>query len=421
MRELLYGLIISWINLEKIEYRKREDRMKLFIPFYNKYCYLMKKGVLMVLYILFCIVLYFLIKEKLLNVGYVLIVFALIMGVQTFMAYAQIDVLNEKYDLIEYCNGGFFSKNEKKKNNNVIYLLLVIMNGGLGVGLIIFVETINILYIKDNVVNYLCLGIFSILIYLYQLLIDYNKWIECNIKNDRYEEEYLWICISTIVLLFVKINNVKMNILKLDKCIKTLDYIINSKLWLWTALGIITYILINKLKVLVQNKRNCYCFYNIKKEFYHKEVKTKITFYNMVLLVFLLFDKTSVSCNLIMVVIVNFLFTIYNNRFLINDSFLNYYYMINNEKIFIKISVETIAFSWIAFVYGTLVLNNQRDSVPLCLFLGALLLLFNNILNTFVYQYIFATKAEDRQKQSLVECINGIMYIFEILILAGMS
>lgn len=421
MIAFLYKVIISWISLEKIEYRKRKDRIKLFIPFYNKYCYLLKKGVIMMLYILCCAVLYPLIKGNFLNVGYVLLVLALIMSFQSFMAYAQIDLLNEKYNLIEYSNCGFFSESEKKNNNKVMYLLLLIMNGGIGVGLILFVELINIMYTKDNIINYVCLGVFSILIYLYQLLIEYNKWIERNIKSDNYEDGYLWICISTIVLLFVKINNVKINILKLDECKRALDYIINSKLWFWTLLGIIAYILINKIMLLVQNKRTYYCFSNIKKEFYYKEVKGKITFYNIVLLLFVLFDKTSISCNLIMVVLVSFLFTIYNNRFLLNDSFLNYYYMINNKNLFMKLSIETIIFPLLAIVYGTLILNNQASGILRSMLLGVLLLLFNKISNTFAYQYFFRTKAEDKQKQDFIEIINGFMYIFEIIILVGLS
>lgn len=412
MKKILDSLLI----IEKIEYRKKQDKNKLWLPFYNYYIYLLQKTVFACVLGISLILLFDLIKKRYLPIGYVILALAVYMLLQCYLVDTQISLFDDKYNIVSYLNGGMFTRKQKNKNKKIIEALLIFYNGGLGILLILVFELLNVCVIKDNIISLACLGLMPVIIYLFNIKYEYIKWIKKNINNIKNKDCYFGIIISFIAAMIIKLLDYKLENISKSGIRKTIDSSLKSDLSIYLVAFVVIYIITLLLaNVIKKNKK--YYLNGIYREFFYKEVESKIIFFNCLLVFFLLFDFKCLKENLLMTVLVSFLFTVYNNRFLLNDSFSNYYYMINSKrKMFSVITKETMVFGMALLIISTFIINQISLNLLKVIIFNVGLYFLNIIINLFIYRELMKKKADQRKKMNYIEIISGGLYLSEILV-----
>lgn len=362
------------------------------------------------------ILLFDLIKKRYLPIGYVILALAVYMLLQCYLVDTQISLFDDKYNIVSYLNGGMFTRKQKNKNKKIIEALLIFYNGGLGILLILVFELLNVCVIKDNIISLACLGLMPVIIYLFNIKYEYIKWIKKNINNIKNKDCYFGIIISFIAAMIIKLLDYKLENISKSGIRKTIDSSLKSDLSIYLVAFVVIYIITLLLaNVIKKNKK--YYLNGIYREFFYKEVESKIIFFNCLLVFFLLFDFKCLKENLLMTVLVSFLFTVYNNRFLLNDSFSNYYYMINSKrKMFSVITKETMVFGMALLIISTFIINQISLNLLKVIIFNVGLYFLNIIINLFIYRELMKKKADQRKKMNYIEIISGGLYLSEILV-----
>jgi hypothetical protein len=334
------------------------------------------------------------------------------------MAEPSVHLFNDKYHFIEYLNSGIFTEQEKKYNNMVLINIVALINAGIYILSIVYFELLNIFVIKENIFNYMCLGIFGIFIYIYQLNLDYYKWIEVNIKKTKFKYSNIWVWISLVVLIFAKNTSLYIPHFNIGSFIGILDFIIYCNLWKWLLTISLLYLILNKAfykKIeLTINAQHKYLFNDIAKEFYYRDVRHVICTYHWLIFIALIFNRHCIAFNLLITVITCFLFTPYNNRFFLNEKFLSYYSMIRSKNLFIKTCKSTYYFAAYFILLSTIIINQIDTKLIFYLLANYLLFTFNILMNTLIYTFGYSKIEEDKTKLTNVEIASGMLYLIQL-------
>lgn len=414
----MFDLRVVFLTLKVItllEYRQNKVKYSQFIPFYNFFIY---NIVTVSPYFILLLVLGLtsnLIIMGYFKIEYIFMILSFFLCFLSFMSEAYIELFEQKYNFIKYINCGIFNLKEKSINNRGLAILMIGKNSIIYILSIFYFNFLNIYIIKENIIFHLFVSFGSLFIYCLSLIIGYRSWLNNNILKRKNSNMNLSIFIGLICIFLSKIF--KINILKID--FNNIRIIFEQPIFIFLFyLFIVVYIIIsNNFVIKSPIKFKKIIFKNIIKEFYEREVKNKLTVFVWILFSVNLFQGSEIGKNLLIIIIVSFMFSIYNNRFMLCIDFLNYYYLIANKNFFISICKHTFFFPFSITIISTIFLNywNIKNILLYGLF-NVLLLFFNIAIGTAIYSLGFKTINEDKKKLSNIEIMSGIFYIFELII-----
>ncbi|MCH4259783.1 MAG: hypothetical protein LKF87_12720, partial [Clostridium tyrobutyricum] len=113
-----------------------------------------------------------------------------------------------------------------------------------------------------------------------------------------------------------------------------------------------------------------------------------------------------------------FLFTQYNQRYLLSDSFLNYMKLFNSkDKLLYSINKELIKIELVIAAVFILSIQNLTLLSFVYILIGISFFLVNIIINTFIYNNGLNLQYSNTEKINLIEKISGIFYVVELLLI----
>ncbi|MGX7112241.1 hypothetical protein [Gemella cuniculi] len=351
-------------------------------------------------------------------------IFSVFLCLSAFMSEAYIEIFEQKYELIKFLNCGLFNVEERAQNNRDLIVIILGINTGIYIVSIVYYNLLNIFFIQENILYYVYVTFGAWFIYCFSLITGYRRRIRKSIDKKNNGNVKLSLFMGLLCTLLLKILKIDFSNISIDYLLKIINqwiklewYIFISLIFLFIISHILIYNHSNKESQRIDKKR---IFKDIVKEFYEREVKNKLSIFIWILCIINFIDGSEIGKNLLITIIICFMFSIYNNRFMLNSDFLNYYYLVANDKLFIYICKIILVFPLSITIISTIILNCfDIKKILTYEFINVLFLFFNVFVGTIIYSYGFKIINEDEKKLSNVELINGIFYIIELLIVVN--
>ncbi|ELP57777.1 hypothetical protein F502_17472 [Clostridium pasteurianum DSM 525 = ATCC 6013] len=113
-----------------------------------------------------------------------------------------------------------------------------------------------------------------------------------------------------------------------------------------------------------------------------------------------------------------FLFSHYNQRYLLTDKFLNYIKLFkSNNNVILHITKKLLPIEIIHCIICLIFINKFSLQSLLYIFIGIMLFLLNILINSLIYHRGLKLKYSNRDKDDIISKISGGLYIIQFLIL----
>lgn len=421
MKQFLRTFLEIKRNINKIEYRKRKEAIEGVIPFYNTYVHNTLKIIKYLLIFLFVNSIVIIFKAYSYKWSYIIGFINILILVNAFFSEGNIGAQEEKHNTLSFFYSGIFSHTELKQISGVYKIYLFIVNVGIYVEVLIYLYIVNFFMFHEGFFVLLIESCLCVLLYIIFLCKNYKKYVEEKFKMIAYRKTVSGI---KIVFLLGSIILFKLRVLKIEN-IKDLigDVVKNIKDWHnagYIAFILLIIIVINILtyKRGLSIRANYYTknsvLSGIQKQFYYDEVKNKISFGLFISSAMLILGYNDIDSVLIISIIMMFLFSIYNNRFLLNCRFENYYNLVNKRNIFFKISKDTCMFTLTAIVVSITIVSDA-DNIIYNLCVAVLMLIQNYIIHSYIYIHGYSIPSE--KKLQNIEIMSGLYYVLQIVLI----
>ncbi len=429
-------------------YREFEGKYGKYIPFLNKklYYFSIMLRITLLLIMLEITTLFF--EKNLFKMETAYIVVLCFLAFNLIVLTPALKIQDEKYRIFSFFLGGLFNEEEKRKNNRVLILYAWSYHVS-----VFFIFILFILKTLHNIENgnftgnllfhtniLLAIGL-VILIECQKYFIKYHS-IGINGKKSRNLSSYLLFFLGILVVLFIKMYHIDLFSYfskGLEGVYSSLAAIIykehSTSLNSIVLLGLIgTYILLFKGNLLTRYEWNRFS-HNSKEttkivatlrkkgnplvyDFIQREVIGKLNMVPLALMILLSIEISPLKKNLILTVIIGFLFTQYNQRYYLKHSFLNYIKMCGHSKrIIIKVLYQLIPLQLLILTFCSLLLNGISLSSFMYLFLNISVFTFSLLINTGIYIVGISQKEVNYEKSNMVELISGIFLITQFMII----
>jgi hypothetical protein len=441
-----YLTILKAKNL--FQYRNFYSKWGKEIPFINEKIYYMYKPFIIVLtYILLIATFYlfqYVFKLNLLNYFYV--IFLVVFSIHLIFYYSKIEYYNNQFKFISFIKSGLFSKGEIIRNTDMIITYDLI--NLIAVMCITFFTYFSLKYnIYKNInVNeiFLCINIFLTLTCIAIKKINTSYKIYILDKSLKYNSNYILLLILLILYIFIRLYNVKLvlnysliNYLSNlnNLYVRSIEFINKFNTYFFNIFFLVinllnyTLFIISKNHVNYNNKQyysniNIWISdvlekdHSINKDFFQKEIKNKLIFMCILIIIIYIVKISLLRKTILISFCVTFLFTQYNQRYLLSDSFLNYMKLFNSkDKLLYSINKELIKIELVIAAVFILSIQNLTLLSFVYILIGISFFLVNIIINTFIYNNGLNLQYSNTEKINLIEKISGIFYVVELLLI----
>ena len=439
-------MFLKLLNLFKLEnklaYREFEIKIKEIIPFINIYIYNLNIFLRSLIFIIVLLIVGFLVKSGIVSLIYIYYLLIFLAFCSMYFTEDSIAIQNDRYKLNTYMLSGVFTDKEKEKNRDclttyyTIKYTSIILLVQIFICVLIFQKKSKYLfpYILFNI-NFL---IFFILVTVKKLKKALNKYI----IKDKYafkQKKLNILKIAFIIFLIIIFKNINFKIEfnisflfnnLLNEAVKISSIIINNKNFIWSNFCILFFQLViiftcNKTTINKKNlsKEKLNPFDNkvnlilkpLQREFWNKEIRSKIISYLVIGLFFIIFDFINIKANLILMLIFCFLFTPFNQRYLLNNSFVNYLKFVNNKNVLYLLIRRLLPVIMLLLNFFILLLNPINKFLLIKLIINNLVVMVNIAIQVCLYSYGFNRKVENQKKMNSVEISSGAIYILQII------
>lgn len=381
IKKLYYVFILSYLsNLNLFKHRYNTYLGKYTVNVY----YL--KSVLRALTFLFAIsMITILIKINIIKIEYIYMLLIILMFSAYLSISGYINFLDKKIKIKSYLTSNIFSQFEKEYNLKIFHLYCLINYIIVFIGVVIYLSLIEKFLL--NMKNMFILFLFNINIFFFIGLILLIKIIFINrnkvnkyIKFGIYSFMYIFCKINEIN--FIKIKNLDLihKWYEVDNKMKYLKVFAYSNIFniVLLLVLIISYVLI--LKMYFKNNQQSNNFqrnsneyklisFKIKsfsRDFILKEVVDKVYFMPLILSLLMISSISDIKKNLIMVLILSFLFSQYNQRYMLKKTLFGYFKLINGCKNLVLIILNRLLpLQIIVTVICSLLVNNFNSGINL--------------------------------------------------------
>lgn len=437
-----YLIILKLRNM--FQYRKFYNKWGNDLPFVNKTIYYIYKLFIIILIYILSISTFYILQYilKLNAMSYFYLTFLFIFLLYIAFYYSRIEYNDNQFKFISFIKNRMFSKDEIIRNTYMLikYDLINIIT------ILIFIF-LNYFVLKYRIIKNInckevlaCINIFLILVYISieKVTNSYKKYIIGEISKNSFKK-YIAYVVLLIIYVFIRfynlrlifnynllhnLNNIYLASIKYLNSINT--YYLNIIILILNLFYFIFFIVLRKNdndfgKKEIYNEKNIWLHnilnkeHSIKKDFFEKEVKNKLILMIIITIIVFIVQISLLKKTLIISFCLSFLFTQYNQRYLLSDKFLDYMKLFNvDDKIFYSIDKELIKMQLLIAIIFILSIQNIAFISFLYILIGICFFLINIIINTLIYDNGLNLKYSNVEKMNLTEKFSGVFYIVEL-------
>lgn len=428
-----------------LTFREFDGKYKNYLPFLNfkLYCFFVLIRIILMFVMLEISSLFFEYDLFEIEVAYIVVLCFFIFTVSVLSA--SLKMQDEKYRIFTYFLGGLFNWNEKIKNEKALIYFTWLFHFSVFILFFIFILKTTYFMGEMNTIGNLLfhfnLLLIMGLIILYQCMSYFKKFnygLNRKKSNDKSKIPFVFIG-GTVLVVICKIYDENFN----DDIKKIYTFFYNvlsemiQKNHSIVLNVVIMIIIIFCYKILISERytfrvklNNKVVFFNnhnflkrmslnpLVKDFINGEVLSKLSIVPFMILILFFVPISSIKQNLILTVAIGFLFTQYNQRYLIRPQFLSYLKMCGDpRRVIMQILYDFLPLQILILIISSILLNGFTVSLLPMILINLLAFGLFLVLNTGIYIIGLGKKEVDFEKGNTVEIMSGILLVMQFSII----